>query len=264
MIKKQQRKQIVAEIVRRVAKEGTVRLHYQPIFDPVTNKIIAAEALMRIHDEILGDIRPDEFIPIAEETELIVDLTYQIIQQVCALWQEIDRIQNTLNTISINLCARNFLQPDLEKRIMEILKQNEINPTTISFELTESMIVNSFDRVKQVMDSLSEHGITFAMDDYGSGYSNIDYLINLPFTTVKLDRSVINTIEEHPVLLESIALMLTKLGKHTVAEGVETKEQLKAVELAGIHSVQGFYFSRPLPSETLLELLTATNRSPFA
>jgi EAL domain-containing protein (putative c-di-GMP-specific phosphodiesterase class I) len=169
-----------------------------------------------------------------------------------------------LQTISINLSARNFLQPDMAEQIMKILRNNGIDPASISFELTESMIVNSFDRVKEVMDDLSQHGITFAMDDYGSGYSNIDYLINLPFSTVKLDRSVICTIDEHPVLLESIALMLAKLGKHTVAEGVETKEQLDAVESAGIQSVQGFYFSRPLPADVFMELLSANSRSPFA
>jgi diguanylate cyclase len=264
IIKKQQRKHLVAEILQHINEEGTVELHFQPIFNPISNKIIAAEALMRIHDGMLGDISPEEFIPIAEETELIIGLTYQVIQQVCELLHKINRGQNKLQTISINLSARNFLQPDMAEQIMKILRNNGIDPASISFELTESMIVNSFDRVKEVMDDLSQHGITFAMDDYGSGYSNIDYLINLPFSTVKLDRSVICTIDEHPVLLESIALMLAKLGKHTVAEGVETKEQLEAVESAGIQSVQGFYFSRPLPADVFMELLSANSRSPFA
>jgi diguanylate cyclase (GGDEF)-like protein len=260
LMDKHQRKQEIIQAIKRAVDQNHFILQYQPIYEISSNKIYSAEALIRLDDGILGLIMPNEFIPIAEETGMIVELTYLIIQRVCELWKQIGNEKGDLKRICINLSAVHFLQPRMELSILQIIKSNGVSPLRIKFELTESMLVESFTRVKQVMQTLSKQGVTFSMDDYGRGYSSIEYLINLPFSTVKLDRSIIANCDTHYDLLESIVIMLRRLGKKIVAEGVETESQLQAVSQAGADRVQGFYFSKPITGQQLITLI----REPLA
>jgi len=260
---KRERNQEILEALRTAIFNGTLTVHYQPIYHLATNTVIGAEALARLTDPVLGIITPADFIPIAEESGLIVDLTHLVIQQVCDLWKQLGGQHPTLAHIAINLSSVNFLQPSLETDILSQIAANKLSPELFIFELTESMIVESFERVNQTIVSLASHGVTFSLDDYGTGYSNIEYLMRLPFQAVKLDRSIIEHSDTHRDLLESIVLMLHKIGKTIVAEGVETEVQLALVRELGIDYVQGYLLGRPMPAEDFIRLVPGTKlRAP--
>lgn len=256
---KHQRRREVELALRKAIENNSITVLYQPIFETGSLHIHSAEALARIDDPVLGRIMPGEFIPIAESTGLVVDITYAVLQQVCNLWNRIGDEFGELRRIAINLSAVNFLEPRMEQRLLSLIRNNGVPPQKIKFELTESMIVDSFDRVKVAMDKLSCAGISFSLDDYGRGYSTIEYLIKLPFSTVKLDRSIIQNSETHQTLIESIVTMLAGMDKKIVAEGVETEEQLNLVTKAGANRVQGFYFAKPMGANDLLAMIRQKN-----
>jgi len=250
---KYQRQRDVETALRRAIETQTLKVVYQPIFETHSLNIYSAEALARIEDPILGPISPVEFIPIAENTGLIIDLTYEVVRQACQFWKLLGDETGLLKRISINLSAINFLEPRMEEKLLSRIRYYGVSPANIKFELTESTIVHSFERVKKAMDYMVAQKISFSLDDYGKGYSNLDSLINLPFSTVKLDRSIIRDCHKNFIYIESIILMLNRMGKKIVAEGVETEEQLAILTKAGANRVQGFLFARPMEKEVLLK-----------
>ena len=256
MLKDNQRKLAVLEALKNAIENKRLSLLYQPVYSGKTNLIVSAEALMRLHDDFLGDIEPSEFIPIAEENGLIENLTYWVLEQVCDLLARMGSDYQNVQSIAINLSSVHFLNPDMEFCVMKIIKGKGIDPHRLSFEITETMVIDSFERVERVMRTFSAQGIAFSLDDYGKGYSSIEYLIKLPFDTVKLDRSIIKHYDTHEVLLDSLVLMLHRIGKHIVAEGVETDKQNQVLHKMGVDLIQGFLFARPMTDEALLQLLS--------
>ena len=256
MLKENQRKVVVLECLKAAIENNTLALFYQPVYSGKTSLIVSAEALLRLHDDALGDIEPSEFIPIAEENGLIENLTYWVVNKVCDLLVRMGSDYESMQSIAINLSSIHFLNPDMESSMMKIIEEKGVDPHRIGFEITETMVIDSFDRVEKAMNTFSAQGISFSLDDYGKGYSNIEYLIKLPFDTVKLDRSIINHYDTHEVLLDSLVLMLHRIGKHIVAEGVETEEQNQVLHKMGIDLMQGYLFAKPMDDKALLELLS--------
>jgi diguanylate cyclase len=251
-----QRKLDVMDAIRNAVNDDSkVRVFYQPIYDIATGKLVCAEALVRIQDEVLGGLMPTEFIPLAEQTGSIVKLTAIILRKVCRRLRESAEVLAQLEYVSVNLSAEDFSNPDVAGMLLGIIKAEGVDPSRIGFELTESMLIESYAPIARTLRILAASGITFALDDFGIGYSNIIALSSLPFNTVKIDRSVVVNAESDYNMLELLVLMLRKMGKKLVAEGVETPNQLEIVRQAGIHWVQGFLFSLPLSEEDFLELL---------
>jgi diguanylate cyclase (GGDEF)-like protein len=263
MLLERQRNQEVAEALKRSIDNSQFYLLYQPVFSSQTGAIVSAEALLRIHDPILGELQPAEFIPIAEQSGMIEQITYWIIQQVCDMLKEMDPGQETLKNIAINLSTIHFLTPNMKDQILDIILKSGVPSSLISFEITESLVINSFDKVEKVMHYLSKNGINFSLDDYGTGYSNIEYLMELPFNTVKLDSSIVKRYDTHYILLSSVVLMLHRIGMEIIAEGVETEQQFQVLKDIGIDKIQGFLFSRPLAKDQFLHLM-ATKASTDA
>jgi diguanylate cyclase (GGDEF)-like protein len=257
MLQERQRNQEIEEALKRSFNNSQFYLLYQPVFSSQNGTIVSAEALVRIHDTILKELQPSEFIPIAEQSGMIEQITYWIIQQVCDVWKEMDPKQVTLQDIAINLSTLHFLAPEMKDQILEIITRNGISPSRISFEITESLVINSFEKVEKVMHCLSKKGINFSLDDYGTGYSNIEYLMELPFKTVKLDRSIIKRYDTHYVLLSSLVLMLHRIGMEIIAEGVESEQQYQVLKDIGVDKIQGFLFSKPLSKNQFLLLMAA-------
>jgi len=250
-----ERRMKVQEAIERAIEGDSLKVVYQPIYETHSLNIYSAEALSRIDDPYIGMLSPAEFIPIAEETGLIVELTYAVLRQVCKLWLDIgDRAEN-LKRIAVNLSAVNFLEPSMEEHILDMLHSYGIPPSKVKFEITETTIIHSFDQVKRVMDVCTAAGMSFSLDDYGKGYSNLEYLVNLPFSTVKIDKSIVQACQKNYTLIESIILMLTRMGKKVVAEGIETEQQLDLLSRAGATRLQGFLFSRPMTAEALEQLV---------
>ncbi|OMF10797.1 bifunctional diguanylate cyclase/phosphodiesterase [Paenibacillus sp. FSL H7-0331] len=254
-------------IVRRAVLENGIRkalernefiLYYQPQIDLETKKIVGLEALVRwIHPEH-GLISPVEFIPIAEETGLIVPIGEWILQTACEqakLWQ----VQGFPKLrISVNLSARQVQQKNLVEKISSILKTSELEPELLELEITESIAMYNEEYVINKLLSLKKIGIKIAIDDFGTGYSSLNYLNKFPIDTLKIDRSFVNQIKnttDNQEIITTIIVMARNLKLKVIAEGVETVEQLRFLEEQQCNEVQGFYFSKPLTVEGIQALL---------
>ncbi len=232
-----------------------VLVYYQPIYDVKTEQLVSAEALMRIEDSHLGFLRPDEFIPLSEQTGLIVQLTQILLAKVCKFLKQIPEDDTPLNHISMNLSGEDFESKVIGKTLLDIIECEGVKPKRIGFEITESVVLQSYDTVAEVMIELSLKKVTFALDDFGTGYSNLRALMDLPYDYVKFDKSVIHAAMSNPSMLSILTEMLHKMGKCVIAEGVETVEQLALIKSVGIERVQGYYFSKPLKEEVFREFL---------
>lgn len=232
-----------------------VLIYFQPIYKASSNELFAAEALMRIEDPQLGLLMPGEFIPIAEKSGLIGGLTQVIVGKVCQFLVEQGDKYPFISYVSINIAAEDFATPDTAQQLLDIVIQSKVNPHTICFEMTESELFSSFHKVEDVWHHFIQKGVRFALDDFGTGYANLESLINVPFDIVKIDRSVVSNSSKNFALINLISVMISRLQKTMIAEGVETQEQLDFVQAAGIDLVQGYYYAKPVPKNQFLDML---------
>lgn len=237
----------------RVALENRqFTLHYQPQLDLHTGRLMGVEALVRWQHPQRGMVSPLDFIPIAEETGLIIPLGDWILQESCrqlAQWRKggINHIR-----MSVNLAASQFSDRNLPERILEIMAQNDLPPGSIDLEVTESMTMQSPADAVKMMKILTGHGQSLSIDDFGTGYSSLSYLKMFPISTLKIDRSFVKDIETDPddaSICDITVLLAHKLGMKVVAEGVETEAQLKYLLSIGCEKIQGYLISKPLPAE---------------
>ncbi|WP_409425639.1 EAL domain-containing protein [Pseudoalteromonas sp. RW-H-Ap-1] len=230
-------------------------LYYQPQIDVKTNTIIGAEALLRWHNIVLGEITPDEFIPIAEQTGLIAPIGVFVLQQALRFLNEWQSINKQNYTMAINLSPRQFRDPELVNIIKRTLHKNSISNACLELEITEGVLMNSQTSIRDALLQIDELGIKLSMDDFGTGYSSLSYLREYPFDVLKIDRSFITGITHNKAdcnLVKAAIAMSHSLEIKVVAEGVETKEQLDLLNELNCDIAQGFYLSKPLPGAKLL------------
>ncbi|MCF2947124.1 EAL domain-containing protein [Paraglaciecola aquimarina] len=232
-------------------------VYYQPQYTVLNQEIIGAEALLRWNNNSLGNITPDEFIPIAEHTGLIVPIGRYVIKQALTFlnqWQK----QNALNySISVNLSPRQFRDPGLVNFIKSTLKETHIAASCLNLEITEGVLMSGQSYIYQAISKLKKLGVKLAMDDFGTGYSSLNYLRQYPFDELKIDRSFIQGISENKPdcdLVKATIAMSHSLGLTVVAEGVETNEQLTLLQDMGCNVCQGYLLNRPLTIQQLLKL----------
>ncbi|XQW86375.1 EAL domain-containing protein [Thalassotalea piscium] len=235
-------------------------VYYQPQFDVNKKSIVGAEALLRWHNVTLGNIGPDEFIPIAENTGLIVPIGKYVIEQALQflnLWQK-DH-QNSF-TIAVNLSPRQFRDKTLLNFIKASLQNEQVQAANLELEITEGVLMSAQSYIDEVLSEMHKMGIKLSMDDFGTGYSSLSYLRQYDFDVLKVDRTFINGItlnKSDRDLVNATIAMSHSLGLTVVAEGVETNEQLEILEELGCDFVQGYYFSKPLPAHELLKFSIA-------
>lgn len=242
------------------ALENALRLdmlmvYYQPIHD-TKGRLVALEALCRLKDEELGFIRPDIFIAVAERNGSIFKLTEQVLDKVCRFINECNVDSWHLEHIGVNLSIMQFMQAPMAEAIIRIINEHDIKPGVLRFELTETESASSLSRVRENMKRLIDRGFSFLLDDFGSGYANFNYLSELPFYCVKLDKTLLWNCDASAgskAALDACNDIIKRLGLLTVCEGVETKEQVELLTDMGINMLQGFYFSKPIPENELLE-----------
>jgi EAL domain-containing protein (putative c-di-GMP-specific phosphodiesterase class I)/DNA-binding NarL/FixJ family response regulator len=245
---------------RAVLQENFVnfQVYYQPIIDINTGKIIAAESLLRWEDSDLGFISPAEFIPLAESSGLIVPIGKWVLEKVCQQvksWREAG-LPNL--TIAVNLSAIEFNQPDLVGKVINLISANSLDPTCLELEITESMIMHDVTGAIATMKSLRSLGIKIAVDDFGTGYSSLIYLKQFPINTLKLDRYFIEDVAndfQKSAIIKALIEMGHNLNLKIIAEGVETKAELEFLRQHNCDAIQGFLFSRPLPTAEFEKLL---------
>lgn len=243
------------------AAEPQFQVYYQPIVETRTLRLIGVEALIRWHHPSLGTVSPGQFIPIAEETGLIVLLGDWVLWQSCQQmrdWQNQFPSQDSLR-ISVNLSTRQFLQPDLSDRIADILQETGLDPRCLDLEITEGLLVSDRTSMQRRLDQLKKLGIQLSLDDFGTGYSSLSYLHSFRVNTVKIDRSFIQNIptdNQSLAVVEAILLLCHRLGLTVVAEGVETQEQLDFLRQIGCDAIQGFLTSPAVPAKAIATWLT--------
>ncbi|WP_085299749.1 sensor domain-containing protein [Cognaticolwellia mytili] len=246
----------IEEQMRSAIEHDEFDVYYQPQFDANNERIIGAEALLRWHNPMLGHITPNEFIPIAENTGLIVPIGRYVIMQALKFlnrWQNIDQRKYTM---AINLSPRQFRDVDLLSFIKKFLTQENISAKSLELEITEGVLMTGQSYIEDVLTEIHRLGIKLSMDDFGTGYSSLSYLRQYDFNVLKIDRSFINGITLNKAdydLVKATIAMAHSLGLTVVAEGVEKREQMKLLKELMCDHVQGFYFSKPLPTEELIE-----------
>ena len=223
---------------------------YQPIYDVKAKCFNHFEALIRLANEELGYVGPSEFIPIAENFGLANDIDYFVLNETCAFLQRNPQIESLEVNIS---CAEFFNNPS--ERFIKIINKYDIDPSRIILEITETIAVKYPSKTKEFMTDLSKYGVKFAMDDFGSGYSNIARFITLPFSVAKLDKSLLGKSQNVEIFFEAAISLFKNLGIPIVVEGVESDAQLEISIQKKIDYVQGYYFSRPLKEKELIEFL---------
>ncbi|MBS0307759.1 MAG: EAL domain-containing protein, partial [Proteobacteria bacterium] len=226
-------------------------LHYQPKIDLVTERIVGAEALLRWDNPGTGLVMPEEFIPLAEETGLIVPIGRWVLEQACrqvAQWRE--RLMPEMK-ISVNLSPRQFHDEYLLNIITDILNRCALPPEVLELEITESLLMSDTAKLLPTFHALTDLGIAFSLDDFGTGYSSLSYLHRFPIKNLKIDRSFIKDIpgnRDSVALTQTIIAMAHSLNMRVTAEGVEQDSQMHFLRDAGCHEMQGFYFSKPVPA----------------
>ena len=234
--------------LRTAVKECALKLHFQPIVRIADRKIIGAEALLRWHDEEHGEIAPQVFIPLAEESGLIHilgDWVLKTAAEQCAAW----RNAGLELTVSINLSGRQFYRDDLAQRISDIVRAAGCDPSWIELEVTESSLLHDLDAIRRVLQQLRDEGFSVAIDDFGTGYSSLSHLKHFPIDTLKIDISFIADLETDPgdaAITEAIIALARGLNLQVVAEGVGTSGQLAFLEARDCHCFQGFLFSEAM------------------
>lgn len=238
----------IGKVIEKGFTSGGYEVYYQPIYCESSGKYVSAEALIRLNDDKYGVIYPDRIIPAAEQNGNINKLGMFVIEEVCKLIKSDDFKKTDLKHVSVNLSVTQCLQRNLADQIIGVLKRYDVDPSCISFEITESLASDNQKTFTENINKLAEYGIKLALDDYGTGYSNIITLTNLPIYAVKFDREFVNAKEEsrlEDILINSIE-MVESLGKTIVAIGVEDEKLLSKLRDAGCDYIQGYYYAKPM------------------
>ena len=237
--------------LRRAIEKDELVLYYQPQVDAENHKITGAEVLLRWDDSVLGNVSPAKFIPLAEETGLILPLGYWVLKE--AFIQQSKWLQSGMapDILAINIAAKQIYYTDLVATITNLLETYEIDPHTIELEITERIIVENPDYTIRVLNTLRSLGVRISIDDFGTGYSSLSYLKTLPLDKIKIDQSFIRGIpasHEDAQIIKTIISLSQGLNKSVIAEGVETEGQKSFLQEAGCSEMQGYLFAKPLPA----------------
>jgi EAL domain-containing protein (putative c-di-GMP-specific phosphodiesterase class I) len=229
-------------------------LHYQPLINVASKTITGFEALMRWEHPLRGRVSPGEFIPIAEETRLIVQLGAWAIRKACeqaATWPG-------ALTVAVNVSPKQFQSTDLVATVSQILRETGLGPERLELEITETLLMQECDGTMQSLHQLRDLGVRISMDDFGTGYSSLSYLRSFPLSKIKIDRAFVKDLgssEASDIIIRSVIDIARTLKMTTTAEGVETRDQFECLGELGCSEAQGYYLSKPVPAAAVPELI---------
>ena len=260
----------IEEALRDAVERQEFELHYQPQVDLVTGRVIGAEALIRWRHPEMGLISPARFIPLAEETGLIVPLGHWVLRTACeqtTTWERAGLLGPHGLRMAVNLSARQFAQPDLVQSIADAVRDSGIAPDRLEIELTEGLVMTDVENAIETMHEMKRLGVQLSIDDFGTGYSSLAYLQRFPIDVLKIDQSFVRDITASSgdaTIVHTIISMAHNLRLRVIAEGVETEEQLAYLRKHECDEMQGYYFSRPLPAAEMEALLRESKALPAA
>ena len=246
--------------LRKALEQGEFVIYYQPKVSLADGSVVGVEALLRWFHPDLGLVPPAEFIPLAEETGLIVPIGSWVLRASCAQLERWHRLGHDSLQLAVNLSARQFQEKDLVATIAAAIQASGLAPGSVELELTESVIMRDANETARRLRELTALGIKLAIDDFGTGYSSLNYLHRLPFTAIKIDRSFVRDVASDArgrAIIEAIVGLGRSLDKRLVAEGVETEAQLGVIKELGCHEAQGYLLGRPQPATDVAPLLAA-------
>ena len=246
--------------LKRAFERDELLVHYQPKYNLETGEVFGAEALVRWEMPDRGLILPSDFIPIAEESSLIIEIGEWVLDKVCEDFRYWQRSVSSPGRVSVNLSLKQLRQKNFTSRISSILRSYEVSPTSLELEITETTLMEDPDRTIKLLDQLYALGLHLAIDDFGTGYSSLSALQQFPISTLKIDKSFVKDVASNPddaTLVSTIVQMGQNLHMDVVAEGVETEDQLRFLNTLGCTYVQGMLFGEPMSSDNYLELLLA-------
>ena len=250
--------------LRQAIEQKEFCVYYQPIVSLQTGRLAGFEALVRWNHPRRGLVSPADFIPVAEETGLIVPIGEWVLNEACARvrqWQSDSPSHRSLS-LSVNLSARQVAQPDLLNRIKEALENSKLNPHCLKLEITESVVMENAEAAAQMFKQLRSLGVQLSIDDFGTGYSSLSYLHRFPLNYLKIDRSFVMrlTTDNDNAIVRTISTLARNLGMEVIAEGIETEEQFQQLKMLGCEYGQGYLFSRPVGNEGVDHLLAQDSK----
>ena len=252
----------IEDILDRAIRDNLIEMYYQPIYDVSSGRFCSAEALVRINDPEYGLLFPGIFIPAAESQGLIIPLGNVITDQVFRFVSEHDLDALGLEFIEMNLSVAQCMESSLPEKFLALQQKYGVDPQRINLEITETTFENISGIMLENIDELTKMGYSFALDDYGTGYSNIQRINRLPLKLIKIDKSILDEIstENGRTILEYTMRMMQKTGKQLVVEGAETRDTVATLENMGCDYIQGFYFSKPLPADEFVRFIEEKNK----
>lgn len=230
-------------------------LYFQPQIDLKTGKVSGFEALLRWLSPELGMVPPLKFIKIAEESGMIIKLGEWVLERACEFLKKLARTTGVQYSIAVNVSIIQLMQDNFVQQVLDILDKYQVNPESIELEITESVLIESFEVIYQKLKMLRDHRIRIALDDFGKGYSSLNYLCQLPISTLKIDKTFIDNIvniDKAPIITGDIVAIGHKVGLEVIAEGVEIKEQMEYLVKHGCDKIQGYFYCKPLPEKEVI------------
>ncbi len=253
-----QERLILEKDLRNAIANGEMILYYQPQICLSSGKIIGVEALLRWYSPIHGFVSPAKFIPIAEETGLIVSIGEWVLRTACAQNLSWQLVGLPFIKMAVNISSRQFKEQNLVDITTQVLQETGLKAKYLELEITETLIIENVQQVINTMNQLHEIGITLSLDDFGTGYSSLNYLKRLPIDLLKIDQSFVRELtvgSDDAAIVKAIISLAHNLQLSVIAEGVETQAQLEYLQRNGCDEIQGYYISRPIPAEALAKLL---------
>ena len=255
------RKLQLEQRLRKALEQNNLEVVYQPKLHVFSNRITGMEALLRWNDPILGVVSPSEFIPIAEETGMIISIGKWVLEMACQQNREWEKSGYPPIIVCVNISSRQFLQDDFVNMVEQVLKDTDLSPEYLNLEITERIALYNIDDAIEKLQQLKQLGVSISLDDFGTGYSSMSYLKMLPIDFLKIDRSFTTGIFEDIqdlAIINSIISLSHSLGMTVVAEGVEGENQLKVLSELGCDEIQGYYYAKPLPVSEFKQFLDKT------
>lgn len=256
------RNSAVEKAISRGLAEGKFEVYYQATFRGDAKTLHGAEALVRLHDDEMGMLFPDEFIPVAEQNGLIDAIDDFVLMDVCKMIRDEGLESRSIDCINVNLSVLQLMKTGFVEHINGIVEQVGIDKKLINFEVTESVSASSYELLSSRIDDLKKEGFLFSMDDYGTGYSNMKALASMNLDCIKIDKSILWEAEKSElgaIILDNIVRMIRQIQKDILVEGVETLSQIELLKKLGVDYLQGFYFSKPVPKDKFLEIVDKYN-----
>lgn len=260
MLEELKRRNQVIAVLQDCILNNSLQVYVQPIWSIKEQAFTLAESLLRIPDSSIGPIFPDEMIPIAEDTGLIIPMTYQILEKVCVFIRKMEENKIEIDSVSVNFSAIQFTQEDLAEKIIDIIRKYEIVPSKIKIEITESVLAQT-EEFNQFIDDMHRFGVQIALDDFGTGYCNLVSVMSMPLDVVKLDKSLLWSSLKNPksaIMMRTITHAVHELGMKIVSEGAETENHADFIIDCGCDWIQGYYFAKPMAMEEAMRVIQAS------